>query len=111
LGRVIEEGSLVIAEDREKGILIRPAVAVLLERRAEFLLWNAVDREDYACAEEEVRKMGSTPPSSRTAVSKTARDPVHLVFLDANIFGRQYPLLCGLPAWRGLEKALEAIGG
>ncbi len=62
----IEEGSLVIAEDREEGILIRPAVAVPLEsysqeRKAEFLLSNAVDPEDYARAEEEVRKMGLDP--------------------------------------------------
>lgn len=62
----IEEGSLVIAEDREEGILIRPAVAVPLEsytseRRAEFLLSNAVDEEDYARAKEEVRKMGLDP--------------------------------------------------
>ena len=37
----LKEGSLIIAEDREEGILIRPAVAVPLEsytpkRRAEF---------------------------------------------------------------------------
>ena len=62
----IEEGSLVIAEDREEGILIRPAVAVPLEtysqeRKAEFLLSNAVDSEDYVRAEEEVRKMGLDP--------------------------------------------------
>ena len=62
----IEEGSLVIAEGREEGILIRPAVAVPLEsytpkRRAEFLLSNAVDAEDYARAQEEVRKMGFEP--------------------------------------------------
>lgn len=62
----IEEGSLVIAEDREEGILIRPALAVPLERytaerKAEFLLSNAVDGEDYARAEEEVRKMGLDP--------------------------------------------------
>ena len=62
----IEEGSLVIAEDREEGILIRPAVAVPLEsysqeRKAEFLLSNTVDAEDYARAEEEVRKMGLDP--------------------------------------------------
>jgi AbrB family looped-hinge helix DNA binding protein len=62
----IEEGSLVIAEAREEGILIRPAVAVPLEnytpeRRAEFLLSNAVGEEDYARAEEEVRKMGLDP--------------------------------------------------
>ena len=51
----IEEGSLVIAEDREEGILIRPAAAVPLgiytpERREEFLLSGAVDEEDYARA-------------------------------------------------------------
>jgi AbrB family looped-hinge helix DNA binding protein len=62
----IEEGSLIIAEDREEGILIRPAVAVPLEtysqeRKAEFLPSNAVDAEDYARAEEEVRKMGLDP--------------------------------------------------
>ena len=62
----IEEGSLVIAEDRDEGILIRPAVAVPLESytpesRAEFLLSNAVDGEDYARAEEEVRKMRLDP--------------------------------------------------
>ena len=62
----IEEGSLLIAEDREEGILIRPAVAVPLEtysqeRKAEFLLSNAVEAEDYARNEEEVRKMGLDP--------------------------------------------------
>ncbi len=67
----IEEGSLVIAEGREEGILIRPAVAVPLEgysqeRKAEFLLSNAVDGEDYARAEEEeVRKMGLDPAAIR----------------------------------------------
>ena len=62
----IEEGSLVIAEDREEGILIRPAVAVPLEtysqeRKVEFLLSNAVDSEDYARAEEEVRQIRLEP--------------------------------------------------
>jgi AbrB family looped-hinge helix DNA binding protein len=62
----IEEGSLIIAEGREEGVLLRPALAVPLEsytaeRKAEFLLSNAVDDEDYAHAEEEVRKMGLDP--------------------------------------------------
>lgn len=62
----LEEGSLVIAEDTEEGILLRPAVAVPLEvyskeRKAEFLLSNAVDPEDYARAGEEIRKMGLDP--------------------------------------------------
>ena len=62
----IEEGSLVIAEEREDGVLIRPAMAVPVEiyprkRRAEFLLSNAVDAEDYARAVKEVRKLGLDP--------------------------------------------------
>lgn len=42
----IEEGSIVLAEEKEDGILIRPAVVVPVERysperKAEFLLSNA----------------------------------------------------------------------
>ena len=59
----ITEGSLVIAEERAEGVLIRPAAAFPLEmytpeRQAEFLLSNAVDSKDYARAKEAVRKMG-----------------------------------------------------
>lgn len=62
----IEEGSLVIAEEREDGILIRPAVAYPIEiytpeRKAEFLLSNAVDEEDYQRAIKAVREMGIDP--------------------------------------------------
>ena len=62
----IEEGSLVIAEEREDGILIRPAVALPVEtyspeRVAEFLLSNAVDEKDYANAVARVRGMGLDP--------------------------------------------------
>ncbi len=62
----IEEGTLVIVEASDDGILIRPAMAVPLEtytpqRRAEFLLSNAVDAEDYARAVEEVHKLGIDP--------------------------------------------------
>lgn len=62
----LEEGSEVIAEETEDGILIRPAVTLPLElysaeRKAEFLLSNAVDAEDYARAVEEVRKLGVDP--------------------------------------------------
>ena len=62
----IEEGSLVITEEREDGVLIRPAVVMPVEiytpeRRAEFLLSNAVDAEEYARALEEVRRMGLDP--------------------------------------------------
>ncbi len=62
----IEEGSLVIAEERDDGILIRPAVAVPVEiytpaRVAEFLLSNAVDATDYKKAVRAVRKLGIDP--------------------------------------------------
>jgi bifunctional DNA-binding transcriptional regulator/antitoxin component of YhaV-PrlF toxin-antitoxin module len=62
----IDEGSLVIAEERDDGILIRPAVAVPVEiytpaRVAEFLLTNAVDAKDYRAAVRAVRKLGIDP--------------------------------------------------
>lgn len=62
----LEEGSLVIAEEKEDGILVRPAVAVPVEvytkeRRAEFILSNAVGKNDYELAKAEVRKMGLDP--------------------------------------------------
>lgn len=62
----IEEGSLVVAEARDDGILIRPAVVMPVEvytprRKAEFLLGSAIDAADYAAACAEVRKMGLDP--------------------------------------------------
>jgi AbrB family looped-hinge helix DNA binding protein len=62
----IEEGSLVIAEERADGILIRPAVAVPVEiyapaRVAEFLLSSAGDARDYAKAVLAMRKLGIDP--------------------------------------------------
>src|ERR1700722_2751321 len=62
----IEEGSIVITEEREDGILIRPAMTVPIEiyspeRKAEFLLSNAVNAEDYREARKEVRKLGLNP--------------------------------------------------
>jgi AbrB family looped-hinge helix DNA binding protein len=62
----IQEGSYVIAEEREDGILIRPAVVLPYEpytpeRVAEFLLGSAVDAESYADAVAEVRRMGLDP--------------------------------------------------
>jgi AbrB family looped-hinge helix DNA binding protein len=64
----IEEGSLVVAEETDEGVLIRPAVAVPVEiytpeRKAEFLLQNAVGAEDYERARKEVRKLGVDPDS------------------------------------------------
>ncbi len=62
----IEEGSEIIAEETPEGILLRPAMTVALEiygpeRKAEFLLSNAVDAGDYARAVAEVRALGLDP--------------------------------------------------
>ena len=64
----IEEGTLVTAEEKDDGILIRPAVVIPVERytaerKAEFLLSNAVDAQDYRHARKEVRKLGLDPDS------------------------------------------------
>ncbi|MGH9616008.1 MAG: AbrB/MazE/SpoVT family DNA-binding domain-containing protein [Acidobacteriaceae bacterium] len=62
----LTEGTLLIAQEHSGGILLRPAVAVPVERytderKAEFLLNNAVDADDYAQAVKEVRKLGIAP--------------------------------------------------
>lgn len=61
----IEEGTLVIAEEREDGVLIRPASSeralYTREQQAQFLLSNAVDAADYARAREAVRTLGLDP--------------------------------------------------
>ncbi len=62
----IVAGSLVITEEREDGILLRPAVAIPAEiyspeRVAEFLLSNAVDTSEYEKAAARVQSMGLDP--------------------------------------------------
>lgn len=62
----IEEGTSVLVEEGPDGVVIRPAVAVpvevwSLERKAAFLLENAVDRADYEWARGEVRRLGLDP--------------------------------------------------
>jgi len=62
----IEEGSVLIVAERAEGILLQPATVVPVEtytpeRKAEFLLSNAVDAADYARAVEEVRALGLDP--------------------------------------------------
>ena len=64
----IDEGSLLIVAEREDGILLQPAALVPIEtyspeRKAEFLLSNAVDEADYARAVAEVRGLGIDPDS------------------------------------------------
>ena len=62
----IEEGSELIAEETPEGILLRPALTIALElygaeRKAEFILSNAVDAQDYSRAVAEVRALGLDP--------------------------------------------------
>lgn len=62
----LSDGSLVMAEERDGGILLRPAAVVPLEtysieRKAELLLSNAVDAADYRAMVREVKAMGLDP--------------------------------------------------
>jgi AbrB family looped-hinge helix DNA binding protein len=62
----IHEGTIVTAEPRDDGVLIRPAVVIPVEvytpeRKAEFLLSNALSETDYRRAQKEVRKLGLDP--------------------------------------------------
>src|SRR3990172_7990204 len=61
----IDAGSVVTLEACDGAIVIRPvlddAESYTAERKAEFLLSNAVDAADYAAAREEVRKLGLNP--------------------------------------------------
>ena len=77
----LNEGALIIAEERPDGILIRPAMAIATEtytpeRKAAFLLENAVDANDYAGAQASVRRMGLDPgriPHDRPARARKRR--------------------------------------
>src|SRR5438105_10719710 len=60
----LREGSVLIAEERAEGILLRPADLVEMytpERKAEFLLGNATTPEEYAAAVAEIRRLGLDP--------------------------------------------------
>jgi AbrB family looped-hinge helix DNA binding protein len=64
----IDEGSPMLVEEREDGILMRPAAISPVDveiytpkRLAEFFLNNAMDREDYLEARNEVESMGIDP--------------------------------------------------
>ncbi|MEX0878277.1 MAG: AbrB/MazE/SpoVT family DNA-binding domain-containing protein [Thermoanaerobaculia bacterium] len=65
-----EEGTMIVAEEAEYGVVLRPAAVVPVEvyspeRKAEFLIANAVDAGDRKRAEEEVRKLGLDPRKTR----------------------------------------------
>jgi hypothetical protein len=62
---------MVVAEESEYGVLLRPAALLPVEiytpeRKAEFLLANAVDAKDRKKAEEEVRRLGLDPRKVRS---------------------------------------------
>ncbi|HXP11512.1 MAG TPA: AbrB/MazE/SpoVT family DNA-binding domain-containing protein [Acidobacteriaceae bacterium] len=66
----LDEGSPMLIEEREDGILMRPAVTTPVEveiytpeRLAEFFLNNSMDEEDYKEARKEVESMGLNPDS------------------------------------------------
>src|ERR1017187_4887834 len=66
----LDEGSQMLMEGREDGILMRPAVTTPIEvevytpeRLAEFFLNNAMDTKDYLEARKEVVAMGIDPDS------------------------------------------------
>jgi len=61
-------GSILVFELREEGILVRPAIATPVKpeqytdfRKAEFLLNNAVDADDYRRARKDVEAFGVDP--------------------------------------------------
>ena len=62
----LKDGSLIMAEERKDGILLRLATVVPVEtysneRKAEFLLSTAVNAEDYKKAVKAVEAMGIKP--------------------------------------------------
>lgn len=62
----LKEGDLMIAENHGDGILLKPAIAMAVEkytpeRQAEFILSNAIDEEDYRQARLAVKAMGLNP--------------------------------------------------
>lgn len=62
----LDEGSEILLEETDDGLLLRPAVTLPVEiysaeRRAAFLLENVTDLHDYERAREEVKKLGLDP--------------------------------------------------
>ena len=66
----LDEGSPMLIEEREDGILMRPAVTTPVdveiytpERLAEFFLNNVLTKDGYLDARAEVKQMGIDPDS------------------------------------------------
>jgi AbrB family looped-hinge helix DNA binding protein len=61
-----EEGSQIVVEPVREGVLLRPVVTLPIEiytpeRKAEFLLNNAITSDDYSMAVKQVKEMGLDP--------------------------------------------------
>lgn len=74
----LEEGDLLAVEHCREGILLRPVVALPVEKyskedKARFLLENTVTAGDRAWAEAEVRKMGYDPKDLADANASAKR--------------------------------------
>jgi len=66
----LDEGSLLLVEELNEGLLLRPAITTPVdveiytkERLAEFFLNNAMDKDGYLEARKDVEKMGIDPDS------------------------------------------------
>ena len=62
----LNEGSLIIAEALGEGVFLRPAVIFPVEiytpqRKAEFLLNNAISEKDYLWAVQQIKKLEVDP--------------------------------------------------
>jgi AbrB family looped-hinge helix DNA binding protein len=64
----LDEGSLLLLEEREGGILMRPAIATPIEveiytpeRMAEFFLKNVMSKKGYLEARKDVEQLGIDP--------------------------------------------------
>lgn len=62
----IDEGELLLMQVVDGAVVIRPAIAVPVEeyspeRRAEFILNDAIDSASYRAARERVERMGLNP--------------------------------------------------
>lgn len=72
-----EEGTMLVAEEAEYGVVLRPAAVLPVEiyspeRKAQFLLANAVDDDDRKRAQEEIRKhlLKAARPRKRRALKR-----------------------------------------
>jgi len=70
------EGSQLIVEERQNGVMLRPVVTLPIEiytaeRKAEFLLNNTVTIEEYKVAVKEIQKMGLDPATIHHKKPKT----------------------------------------